>query len=217
MHHRAVDMTGQTQGYLTLTHYVGSNGHKSLWQALCVCGSTKIIAASEFRKMQKRNIETSCGCQLKATQSRKQRTHGMSKHKAFAVWRSMNDRCRLPTHQAWKNYGGRGITVCGEWQHSFQNFWDDMGSTYAEGLTLERKDNSQGYSPDNCIWATPRRQARNTRGNHLVATPWGLVTAAEASERSGIKYTTLLYRLSQGVSGVQLFEPPDCTRKFTIW
>ena len=62
--------------------------------------------------------------------SAKKRTHGLSKHPAYAVYRSMLDRCSLPTHQSWKNYGARGITVCDRWKQSFENFWEDI-----EGLS----------------------------------------------------------------------------------
>jgi len=136
------------------------------------------------------------------------RTHGMSKHPAYAVWRSMLDRCRLPTHQAWANYGGRGITVCSEWQ-SFETFWADMGPTYRRGLTLERKDNEGGYSAVNCEWATYRKQMNNKRGNVWIETPLGVMTVAEASRLSGIGHTTLLYRIAHGVSLSTILSTPD--------
>ena len=128
----------------------------------------------------------------------------------------MNDRCRLPTHAAWKNYGARGIQVCERWRNSFSAFWDDMGPTYAPELTIERVDNNAGYFPENCIWATPRTQGNNRRTNTLIETPWGAVTVAEASRRSGLHETTLLHRISVGVTGRELFEPPDTSRKFSI-
>ena len=217
MHHRARDLSGQTLGYLTVLSYQGSDGSRSLWSLRCVCGKEIILPAIEITKQQKRGVQASCGCMKRHTISTKRKTHGMSHHKAFAVWRSMIDRCTLPTHQAWKNYGGRGIKVCEEWRRSFSAFWADMGPTYKEGLTLERRDNSAGYSPQNCVWATYTRQARNRRANVLINTPWGQMTVAEAADRSGLNRTTLYYRVNAGVPDSRLFEAPDTSRKFTIW
>jgi hypothetical protein len=135
----------------------------------------------------------------------------MSKHPAYAVWRSMCDRCRLPTHQAWKNYGARGIVVSPEWEASFDAFWRDMGSTYQVGLTIERVNNDAGYSTANCVWVTHKTNSRNTRRSRRIMTPWGEMTVAEASERSGIGVTTLLYRLDHGVSLSSIFSTPDVT------
>ena len=217
MHHRAKDLSGQTLGYLTVVEYHGSDGRRSLWSLRCACGKIITLPAIEITKQQKKGVLASCGCMRRASIAAKKKTHGMSRHKAFAVWRSMLDRCRLPTHQAWRNYGGRGIRVCESWQGSFAAFWEDMGPTYREGLTLERRDNSAGYSPQNCVWATPIKQARNKRPNVVINTPWGRMTVAEAADRSGLNRTTLYYRVNNGVPEHRLFEAPDTSRKFTIW
>jgi len=214
MHHRAKDITDLKVGFLTVTHYVGSNGRRSLWEARCVCGNTVTLPASELQKQHNRGVEASCGCRRKESIGRRNRTHGMSFDDAYAVYRSMLARCSNPNHQAWHNYGGRGITVCDRWKESFQNFWADMGPTYEKGLTLERLDNEQGYSIENCSWETPKHQARNKRDNVIISTPWGEMTVAEAAERSGLNVTTLHYRIGVGVTGSQLFSAPDHTRRF---
>jgi len=214
VHHRAKDLSGQTLGYLTAVSYQGSNGRRSLWSLHCVCGTTVTLAASEIVKQQKRGVRASCGCMRSKTIAEKLTSHGMSHHKAFAVWRSMLDRCTLPTHQAWKNYGARGIAVCDSWRRSFSDFWADMGPTYSEGLTLDRRDNNGSYTPENCRWVSSKKQARNRRNNSLIETPWGLITVAEAADRSGMSRSTLYYRVKAGVPDHRLFEAPDTSRKF---
>lgn len=216
MHHRAKDLTGQTVGYLTALKYQGSDGRRSLWAVRCnACGSQISMQASEFMKQQRRGVTASCGCMRKQTIGAKNSTHAMSKHPAYWVWRSMVDRCTLPSHQAWPNYGGRGITVCARWRASFKAFWSDMGDSYRKGLTIERVHNDKGYSPTNCAWATHKAQANNTRRTVFVQTKWGKVTLTKLSELSGIGRSTLAYRLSQGVKGEALLEKPDVSRKFS--
>ena len=158
-HHRAKDITGLRVGFLTAIRYHGSDGKKSIWVARCDCGSEVLLAATELKKQLARGIVASCGCKRKETIGKKNSTHGMSQHPAFAVWRSMVDRCCLPPHQAWANYGGRGISVCPRWRESFEEFWTDMGPTYLPGLTLDRVDNNAGYSPENCRWVGMKAQA----------------------------------------------------------
>jgi hypothetical protein len=116
----------------------------------------------------------------------------MSKHPAYAVWRSMCDRCRLPSHQAWANYGGRGITVCERWQEAFEHFWEDMGPSYQPGLTLDRIDNEGNYTYENCRWVPYKVQALNRRGNIGV-------DLATLSQKTGIARSTLYYRFQRGL------------------
>lgn len=206
MHHRAKDITGQKHEYLTIMGYHGSDGKKSLWDVHCsACGQIKPMRVSHFL------ANTSCGCQKNALIGEKNRTHGMANHPAYWVWRSMVDRCRLPTHQAWKNYGGRGITVSDDWLE-FQKFWADMGPTYKKGLTLDRVDNEKGYCKENCRWATSRTQAQNRRNTVEVDGK----PLSQWSRETGIGLSTLYYRYSKGLRGNDLFTTSKTVGQGTV-
>lgn len=90
--------------------------------------------------------------------------HGMSKTSIYRCWQQVIQRCENPKSPDYKNYGGRGITVCERW-HTFENFYEDMGDK-PKGLTLERINNDGNYEPGNCEWATWKKQ-QNNRRNHI--------------------------------------------------
>lgn len=210
-----LNLQGRTFNYLTVISDAGNTpSGKSQWLVECVCGTRKVLAAQSFYRATDHPVIKSCGCMKAQLIAEKARTHGMSHHPAFAVWNSMLSRCGCKTHRAWKNYGGRGITVCAKWR-TFEGFWKDMQGGYEPGLTLDRVDNDQGYSKANCRWATPGQQSANKRCNRRIHTPWGYLTASEASRRSGIGLTTLLYRLDNQVPRERLFEAPNTGRKFS--
>ena len=93
--------------------------------------------------------------------------HGLHGTALYWAWCSMMARCYYPRYKGWKNYGGRGITVCKRW-HKFENFAADMGSHPGKGWSLDRIDNNGNYEPNNCRWATSLMQGRNTRRNKLT-------------------------------------------------
>lgn len=103
-------------------------------------------------------------------------------HPLQPVWQNMKARCLNERDPAYRNYGGRGISVCSRWTESarvpgsrrsagFQNFLDDMGPR-PEGSTLDRVDNTLGYSPENCEWRTRAQQVRNRRSYGEVDLKW---------------------------------------------
>lgn len=110
----------------------------------------------------------------------------------FARWVGMVTRCTKPNSQGWKNYGGRGITVCDRWLGSdgFDNFHDDMGECPV-GLTLERRDNNLGYSLENCRWATWTEQAANRR----PVSPKDLNSLRQKAIRAGLPYHVFYARV----------------------
>src|SRR6478735_387994 len=102
---------------------------------------------------------------------------------SYSAWKNMINRCTRPDLPPWKYYGGRGITVCERWM-TFANFQEDMGDRPV-GLTLERKDNKQGYFPENCKWATRKEQAGNKTNTLYIEVDGRLIRAKEVCDRYG--------------------------------
>lgn len=164
------ELLGKQFGLLTVIDSRGRDKWRNWqWKVRCQCGKEWIIRG--FGLTGKNGAKGCSSCVKK--------THDMTNHPVYRVWISMKARCQLPTHQAWVNYGGRGITVCKRWDESFENFWADMGATYQPGLTIDRIDNDRHYEPKNCRWATWKQQACN-RQNSLG------VDIAAISQQTGI-------------------------------
>jgi len=117
---------------------------------------------------------------------------GQSFDPLYNVWYLMLRRCQNPKDKRWEQYGGRGIKVCDRWL-VFSNFLADMGERPA-GMTLDRKDNDEDYSPNNCRWATWVEQNNNRTVNRLLTINGETKTVAQWVPLLGMKYTTLYKR-----------------------
>lgn len=117
----------------------------------------------------------------------------IERRRLYWLWCAMRYRCEKPTDKNYKNYGGRGITVCERWK-TFTNFLADMGPR-PQGTTLDRVDNTRGYSPDNCRWRTRKENNSNRRSCRYVSFGDETITLKEACRRLGLCYRAVLKRL----------------------
>ena len=143
--------------------------------------------------------------------------HGCNSDPFYPTWYGMMRRCYHKENHNYANYGGRGITVCDEW-HNPQCFIDWARSTAGyknHSLTLDRIDNSKGYSPENCKWSTPLSQANNRRNNSLEVINGETKTLAEWCRLYGIKCETVRSRQKRGMSLLEALTTPVKDTKFT--
>lgn len=140
--------------------------------------------------------------------------HGHNRHhKPTPEYRSWMSMISRTSNHGILYYGERGISVCDRWRQSFQNFLQDMGRR-PKGHTLDRIDNSMGYSPENCRWATLTQQMRNTRRNRMIECRGEKKLLIEWSEISPVPYKIIHQRLQKGWSAENaIFTPPHGTRR----
>jgi len=137
--------------------------------------------------------------------------HGGCGTRLYRIWKDMRRRCNNPNRPDYSRYGGRGITVCAEWD-DFAVFRDwAEASGYNDALTIDRIDNDGNYTPGNCRWVTIQRQSYNTRRNVFVTHSGKTQTLTEWAKETGINYGTLATRYSEGLRGKELFGPKKVT------
>lgn len=155
------DLTGKRFGrLLVLCRYGSTNARGRNWKCLCDCGNIQYSTTSRLVNERTR----SCGCLRREQLARLSRTHGMSESRAYHIWCGMWTRCTNAATKDWKNYGGRGISVCSRWEH-FENFLLDMGEP-PDATSIDRIDNDGNYEPTNCRWATAKQQQSNRRAQN---------------------------------------------------
>ena len=135
-----------------------NSGHLRIWaEFLCEifeCG--KIVE----RRLSAGLRQKSCGC-VKIKGNKNALKHGGKGTKVYEVWHSMKQRILNSKNKAYKNYGGRGITLCNEWLE-FIPFRDwALSNGYQEGLFIDRENPDGNYEPSNCRFLTIEESNRN--------------------------------------------------------
>lgn len=155
------ELTGKRFGRLVAVHVSGKKNGAYVWECLCDCGNTARVMGHELS----RGHTKSCGCLRKDTITKNNITHGLSHTRLYTIWCGMKERCYNSNSTNYQHYGGKKITICSEWLNSFQAFYDwAMENGYKDGLTIDRKNSDDGYSPQNCKWITQSENA--TRANN---------------------------------------------------
>lgn len=195
------DITGKKFGYLTVIKQAGRTKNGVVkWLCKCDCGNQTVVGGWNLRSGRTK----SCGCLQKKTVTALATKHSQSKTSLYSAWASMRQRCRNEKNPNYKNYGARGVSVCSEWSE-FEPFmkWA-ISSGYKKGLTIDRIDNNDGYSPKNCRWVSHRIQANNTRRNIITKVRGEDLTLAQIARKYSLPYRKLSYRFSCGDRGENL-------------
>lgn len=191
---RYIDLTGQKFNLLSVVSLSDrkSKCRGAFWNCVCDCGNQVTVMARSL----KTGHTVSCGCwhrkESGARMRKRNTTHGKAKTRLYSIWATMKTRCYNPHSECFSDYGGRGISVCGEWSESYQEFdnWA-MANGYAATLTIERIDNNGNYCPDNCTWIILSDQSKNRRDTVFFEINGKKYCRADAAKLLGVKYSYL--------------------------
>ena len=170
---------------------------------LFTCGHCGNEFSALFNNVRKGNTK-SCGCQK---YKNRPKTHGLSEHKIYNVWRGMISRCNWPKHISYKNYGGRGISVCKRWL-KFENFLSDMGIPKGK-MDIDRINNDGNYTAKNCRWVSRKQNSRKKRNSIIIEVFGSKLNLVEAAEKFKINEVCLRKRIERGWKPEQAVKIPS--------
>ena len=188
---RKLQLLGRKFSRLTVVEERPSKNNLSMWLCVCDCGNTVIVAGKSLVSANTK----SCGCLKRDTTSERNKRQKPTHHETFTrlykIWHSMKCRCR---QKRFKNYCGKGISVCKEWDTSYKEFrnWS-LSNGYRDGLSIDRIDNSGNYCPSNCRWVTEKEQARNKTTNRIILGK----PLVEWSEITGLSRSAIAHRIDE--------------------
>jgi hypothetical protein len=191
MSNAAIDETGNRYGFLTIIG-VAPSSDKGVPRIVCLCSCGNQITVD--RRSVRNGNTKSCGCFRKLALKARCTSHGMADHPAYVAWHGAKQRCNNSSNWSYADYGGRGIQFKFA---SFEEFWKELGPTWEEGLTLDRKDNDGHYEPGNCRWVTWQDQMNNQRKSLRVEFGGRLISLSELSTNIGCKYKRSYYMYSR--------------------
>jgi hypothetical protein len=155
------NVKGQKFNRLTIESNPYRKNGRTYVSAKCDCGN---IIDAQLYKIQSNHTQ-GCGCE-----KLKLRTHNLSQHPLYRVWDAIRYRCNNSNCSNYKNYGGRGISVCTQWNHNFIDFYNwAIENNWSKELEIDRVNNNLGYSPENCRIVSSKKNARNRRNLKYVS------------------------------------------------
>ena len=190
-------------GQINWLAYLKNSSVKNKKVFLCHCGNETIQCPYNvyYGKVK------SCGC-MKPKLMSELKNMGRDVHRnsgIYATYHGMKARCYNSKLKAYKDYGGRGISVCDRWLNSFDLFHEDMGDRPSVSYTIDRINVNGNYTPENCRWANWQVQSENKRNSVKVMFNGELVTLSKLSILTSIKYATLYCRYLKGLRGESLY------------
>lgn len=208
---RYINLIGQRFGRLTVIDEAGDSKHEKnchvKWLCQCDCGKVVSVKSNSLRN----GATLSCGCYHSDRVIETHTKHGMCAHRLYGIYRGMIQRCNNPNAPRYDRYGGRGITVCDEWQgkQGFTTFCNwALSNGYKEEYTIDRIDNDKGYSPDNCRWADKETQENNKCTNHYVTYCGQKKTLSQWGRINGLKKSTIQGRIYRGWNEIDAITLP---------
>lgn len=208
------NLIGQKFGKLTVIEKsTNTKQGKQMWVCKCDCGKTKAkpVNTSDL----KAGRVKSCGCLYFESNKGRNRVHGLTHSRIYNIRQSFLSRCYNEKNVAFKNYGGRGITVCEEWRNSFNAFYDwATANGYSENLTLDRIDSNGNYEPSNCRWVSMKEQENNRKNNRIIFYKNKRYTLSQLAEELKLSSATLRWRLDNGWKEEELSLPVSLKNKY---
>lgn len=206
---RPSDLSGLVVHRLTVLHLADGVRPRS-WVCKCACGGDAIVVSSLLITGKRK----SCGCLRYSNLGDRTRKHGRANSRrtgyadrAYGAWQAMWDRCTNPNRADYHRYGGRGITVCAEWE-DFATFASDMGDP-PTGLTLDRIDNDGPYCKENCRWVSRKEQVYNSTQVRLITVDGVTRPLRQWLQLTGVSRGRFYYLLKRGKSPSQIFGGDD--------
>lgn len=193
------DISGKRFGKLTAIKRIGTkvrgNNHSALWICKCDCGNEKEITSADLFS----GRVISCGC----SKIEKATKHSGSKDRLYKVWLAMKMRCCNQNEKYYKNYGGRGISVCNEWldyekfkEWALENGYDENADRYK--YSIDRIDTNGNYEPSNCRWTTIDVQSRNKTSTILLNYGGEIMCLADLCDKLGVSRSIAYHRRKAG-------------------
>ena len=211
---KLINEEGNRYGKLTVCGHSSGKydkyGHY-LWKCVCDCGNVCFVKGAQLRN----GNTKSCGCLHSEALSERNEKHGLAGSRLYKIYKGMKRRCKSKSCCDYKDYGGRGIKLCAEWdgEHGGEKFvkWS-LENGYNDNLSIDRIDVNGDYSPNNCRWANMKTQANNKRSNHVLEYNGERHTLTEWSEITGLSVGTIGARLRLLGWGIEKALTRPCRR-----